>query len=422
MSQLEFTEITPDELDAFSAKSEQGNFQQTSKIANLRDQEGKTVRLLGVKDNGELVVACLLQIISSGKSTFAIIHDGPLMDYSNAELVKFFTDNVKSVCKDTGAAQLDITPEAVYRLRSQEGEPTSEAKTAIVENLKAYGWDHVGGFSVGYTAVPRWRWIKDLSGITSEDELLQTYAKYRRRNIKIAREAGVHTRKLERDELHFFHEMCELSCQKQGFPNRPLSYFESMYDALGSDIEYRVAEIHFDEYLANWQAKLDKHEKDIARIKGELEKDLNEKRRATLDQQLEKNEDELEAIQKRIEEANRWISELGTVVVLDGSMFIFHPRETICTTSGADERFAKFYAPALMHHEMMLRCIEEGISRYNLYGVNGIFTKENNPGFGVLEFKQRFNGFIEEMPGEFVLPIKPAVYKAKQLAHKLLRR
>ena len=72
--------------------------------------------------------------------------------------------------------------------------------------------------------------------------------------------------------------------------------------------------------------------------------------------------------------------------------------------------------------KMMVKCIERGIPRYNLYGINGLFTPENNPGFGVLEFKQRFNGFVEEMPGEFVLPVKPLVYAAKQLAHKLLHR
>lgn len=46
----------------------------------------------------------------------------------------------------------------------------------------------------------------------------------------------------------------------------------------------------------------------------------------------------------------------------------------------------------------------------------------DDEGRGVLEFKQGFNGYVEELPGEFVLPVKPVAYAMKQFAHKLLSR
>lgn len=422
MRDFEFVTLTPEEFDGFSAKHPQSNFQQTSAMGRLREGENKTVAYLGVRESGRLTAAGLVQIVHSGGSTFGLIHDGPLLDFDDAELVTFYTQGLRDYAKGQGAAQVDITPEAVYRLHTQEGEPMGEPDDAIVDNLKAAGWDHVGGFSVGYTSVPRWRWVKDLSGIHDEDELLASYAKYRRRNVRIARESGVRTRRLGRDELHLFHELCELSCEKQGFENRPLSFFEEMYDAFGENIEYRVAELHIDEYLATWQDKMDELTVDQERIERDLTAAKTDKRVAQLNKQLDTVKKRMEPVAKRVKEASSMLADYGEVVPVDGSMFLYHPREVVCTTSGADERFVKFYAPALIHHEMMLECIRRGIPRYNLYGINGVFTKENNPGFGVLEFKQRFNGFVEEMPGEFVLPVKPLVYKAKQLAHKILRR
>ena len=56
------------------------------------------------------------------------------------------------------------------------------------------------------------------------------------------------------------------------------------------------------------------------------------------------------------------------------------------------------------------------------YGIDGVFDDPDDEGRGVLEFKQGFNGYVEELPGEFVLPVKPVAYAMKQFAHKLLSR
>lgn len=39
----------------------------------------------------------------------------------------------------------------------------------------------------------------------------------------------------------------------------------------------------------------------------------------------------------------------------------------------------------------------------------------------MLEFKQGFNGYVEELPGEFTLPVSKLRYGVSDLAHKLLR-
>ena len=190
MRDFELVKLSEDEFDKFSACHPQGNFQQTSAMGTLRKGEGKTVDYLGVKEHGELKAAGLLQIIHAGGSTFALIHDGPMCDFDDKELLAFFVGKLKEYAKQGGAAQLDITPEAVYQLHTQKGELEGSADDEMVANLLALGFDHVGGFSTGYTSVPRWRWVKDLTGIKDEAALTASYAKYRRRNVRIAHESA----------------------------------------------------------------------------------------------------------------------------------------------------------------------------------------------------------------------------------------
>ncbi len=70
---------------------------------------------------------------------------------------------------------------------------------------------------------------------------------------------------------------------------------------------------------------------------------------------------------------------------------------------------------ALIQYEAMLRlCVEQGIARYNFYGIDGVFDDPNSEGRGVLEFKQGFNGYVEELPGEFMRVLRPAIYRLEQ--------
>ena len=71
---------------------------------------------------------------------------------------------------------------------------------------------------------------------------------------------------------------------------------------------------------------------------------------------------------------------------------------------------------------MLHLCVERGVGRYNFYGISGVFDDPDDEGRGVLEFKQGFNGYVEELPGSFVLPVRPMVFRLKNLAHRILGR
>lgn len=368
--------LSPEAFDDFSAHHADGNFQQTSAAGRLRAGQGIEVEYLGVQENGTIVAGALFETHRSRLSTFSVVHDGPLCDYRDRELTEYFMTQLKQHAKAKGSAQMEIVPEMPYCLHDsrggelpadQGGAPADDA----VETLKNLGFMHDGS-TIGYTAVPRWRYLKDLTGITDEKSLLKSYDKRTQWSVKRAASMGVHVRELGEDELQVFADM------------------ESKCDALQKKVDVL-------------QAKYDEHPTT------KTERQLGEESR------------NLAAAEKRLTEAAEYAKD-GDVLPAAASLFVEHARETVYLFSGSVEKYKPFYASALIQHDAMLHlCVERGVTRYNFYGINGVFDDPEDEGRGVLEFKQGFNGYVEELMGSFVLPVRPLTFKLKTALRKLRR-
>lgn len=441
MSSLQFTEISPQDLDSFSASFPQGNFQQTSQMAAMRKSQGTQVEILAVKREGTVVAACILETYHSHLSTFSEVHNGPLLDYHDEELVTFFLTKLKQRAHDNGSSQLEIIPETIYNLRNSDGSlmgdgfpaaghdsgdgsshpaisPVAFAREPEIATLEKLGFQH-SGFTVGYTTIPRWRYLKDLSTIADEKALLASYSKNTRRNVKIAANSGVTVRAIGRDELPIFHHLCELACEKQGFDNRPLEYFQALYDNFGDKAQFMLATLDLKYYLEQWEAKKQKAEAEIARLQASL---ATSHYPESVHKKIATAQQTLTACENRIARAHEHIEQDGTTVDISAAMFVWHPRQAFYLFSGSDEKYAKFYGPTALQHWVMTESLKRGLTSYNFYGIDGVFDDPNSQGHGVLEFKQGFQGYVAEMTGQFSVVLRPVTYAMKQLAHRLLGR
>ena len=419
MRSFTFRELTEGELDAFSARHPQGNFQQTSLMGRVRSANGAEVTRLGVVEDGQVVAAVQLEVYRSRLSTFAEVHDGPLCDFHDVALTKYLFENLAAFARKAGCAQLDITPEMPYQERDSEGEPLpgAEPDRAAFESITSCGFTHAG-FTREYNAVPRWRYVKDLTGISDEAALLASYAKKTKRNVGISRDSFVTVERIGRDQLATYHAICQLSCDKREFDNRPLEYFEQIYDTLGDTAEFNVAYVDLGAYHADWQARLAKLDADIAR----LDTPGDAPRSAKTERRLADLREKQGAAKRRVDATAALIAECGERVPAAAALFVWHPRECVYLYSGNDGRFAEFCATAAIQHHVMLECLERGVTRYNFYGIDGDFGDHEGGARGLLQFKQGFCGYVEELMGSFTLPVRPVVFAAKQLAHKILGR
>lgn len=413
--------LTEQEFDEFSAKHPNGNFQQTSAAGRLRAMQGVHVEYVAVKEHDVIKAAALLEVHHSRLSTFAVVHDGPLCDFTDTELTRYFLERLRARAKKLKASQLEITPEAPYRLRDSFGEPLPGKEgaphNAEIATLQACGMEHAG-LTVGYTAVPRWRYVKDLAGVSNESELLKTYDKRTQWSVKRAASMGVHVRELEESELQTFADIEQATAERRSFEYRGAEYFRRFKQTYGNKAHFMVAEIHVGEYTADMERKCAALVDKVSQLQARYEQRATTK----LQRQLGEEQRNLEAARKRLDEAQR-LARRGDVLPAAASLFVEHPREVIYLFSGSVEEYKPFYASALIQHDTMLHlCVERGVKRYNFYGIDGVFDDPNSQGRGVLEFKQGFNGYVEELMGEFTMVCRPLSYVAKRFVHRVLNR
>jgi lipid II:glycine glycyltransferase (peptidoglycan interpeptide bridge formation enzyme) len=231
MTQYALKEVEALEVEALFANHPNGSFAQSIPMALVRQDLGRTIKYLAVYDGQELIGACQLSIIK-GRFNSADITAGPLIDFNNQALVKFFSTEIKKYLDAQGCIYLTINPYIEY---SDE----------IIATMKKLGWGYSGRIdasAVGIRGGIRWIYVKDLTGLT-EENYQATYHKRHRRYIR-NHDPKVQVRQLERNELGAFLGIMRHTSERRQFSNRADSYFYSLYDHFGDGVKYLVAELH----------------------------------------------------------------------------------------------------------------------------------------------------------------------------------
>ena len=238
---LQFVEITPEEFRKFAEKSPYQSFMQTPEIAKLRETDGWTAHYLAAKAGNNIKAATLLVSKPNflGKSTF-LAPGGPLLDFEDKTLTKFFLKNLKDYVKNHNGYSLQISPYYELIERGRNGEKieggfnrSSAIKTLLGLNFKA----------TAHTTQPKYLFVMDIKGRSSE-ELFADQKRNTRNHVRKAEKMGVKIRELNREELSILKDITEKTSKRRGFTDRPLSYYEQMYDLFHSrgEVKFLVAE------------------------------------------------------------------------------------------------------------------------------------------------------------------------------------
>ena len=114
---------------------------------------------------------------------------------------------------------------------------------------------------------------------------------------------------------------------------------------------------------------------------------------------------EIESLDKRISDSNEIMEKTNKdIITLSGSMFVLIQPEIIYLSSGNYEEYMKFNSQYLIQWELIKYGIKNGFKKHNFYGIPANIN-EHPKDYGIYEFKRGFNGYVEELIGEFELPI-----------------
>src|SRR5699024_6042448 len=223
---MKFLELTDEEYAAFIEEGREAAFFQMLENKTNREMNGETVKLLGVKDDaGKVIAGCLftLQPTVMGKY-FYYSNRGPVLDYHNLELVRFYFEGLTEYLKKNNCSYVKVDPNWIYKKYDKDVVEEGEypAQDALIKLMETLGYGHEG-LTRGYskTSKARWRSVLDMTPFDNEQQLVKSFDSQRKRNMKKVQKYGVELRFLEVDEIDKFVKLYADTSERQGFFTHP---------------------------------------------------------------------------------------------------------------------------------------------------------------------------------------------------------
>lgn len=402
---MEFTSLSKKEYSDFFDTHPLRDFMNSPESYEAKRINGWEAELVGVKDNEHVVAAAILASKPVMKIyRFYYMQFGPLIDFEDKELLKFFTDNLKKYCRQKKGLFLLCNPRLLMRERDIDGNAVEGGfdNSYIVENMKYAGWNRSGikfGYSVNYM-------FTMMTEGKSMDELTASFHRLTRRSINKTIKQGIKVRELKGDDLEIFLNMIDETAQRCGFDARTHEFNRNLVDSYGDHGKVLISYLDMDEY----RGRLLKEKEELVLTLEKARKDLESKPDSKkIQNKAQLAEQGLAGIEEALEEADLLEKENGKIVNMASAFFITYDNEMVYFMGAMHDRFRKYNAPYAIHRMMIQEAVDKNIPRYNFYGISGDFTKDAED-YGVYLFKRGFTGVVEELIGYFIIPLRPFAF------------
>ena len=406
----QFCILPEDEYDAFQKKSPLRGFMSSSEAIHLKKNNGWETEYAGVKEDGVLIAATPLTYIPVMKIyRFCHAQGGFLMDYRDTDTLAFFTGQLKNYLSRKRVMYLLMNPNLNYVERDMNAEIVEGGydNRDIVGILTQQGYEHQG-FPTDYSAFTMISWVFAMNLKDKDEAQVNKDMDQRcRRAIAKTRKQGIRVRELKPEEIGKFIAMEEHTAKRRGFAMREHSFYEKQLEAYGAHAMVLLAYLDCGSELDSLEAEHQKLQKDLKEIEKKLAETPDSRN------QLKKSkaaQAALELNEAKKEEMSALFDAHGPLIELAAAFFVVYENEIVFLYGAAYDEFKKFNASYALQSYIIRYALEHKIPRYNFYGISGNFSKDADD-YGVYEFKRGFGGQVEQLIGEFILPVRTTAYK-----------
>ncbi len=424
---MKLIKLNKKDFKSFADKHPQITFHQTEEWANLKKVNNWQAHYIGLEnDNDEIVAGAMIlsKTLPIIKKKMFYSPRGFLIDYNDKKLLETFTNELKKYIKKEQGIFVKIDPFVEYQEHDNDGNIVKDGynNKSAVENLKNLGYKFFGFNLMQDTLQPRWMHVIETKNRTLDDVMKDMESKTRQILRKNER-CGITTREITRDELPIFKDIMKHTSDRREFVDRPLSYYEAMWDNLHDSgiLKILIAEIDFNIYEKNTIEEKKEAEKSLKeriykKDKGILK--MNEKKFNSSNKQ---DEETIKRLEKQLEKIKELKKEYGDKEILGGILFLIYGNEVLSLHGGSHAKLMQFQSAYTIHFEGVKMAVEGNYNRYNFYGITGDFRKEN-PLYGLYLFKKSFGGHVVELIGEYDLIISKFWYNTYNIAFKLYHK
>lgn len=243
--------LSSEEFRKWNESHPYGNILQTEEWGKFKSRGEWTYELLGLESKGELQAACMMlkrKIPGLNRYMFYASR-GFVLDYSDRDLIRRFTEALYAYAKEKKAVMIKIDPCVMYQEHDSEGILVENGKNNkdLVDYLISLSYRHKG-ITLDFDGIQP-RFVYKLPLDRDLDQLLQKFHHKTRYNIRLAEKKGVSIVEGTKADLPEFYRIMQVTGSRDGFITRPLSYFEDMYDVMKESGHMKL-------YLAKYEEKV----------------------------------------------------------------------------------------------------------------------------------------------------------------------
>ncbi len=380
--------LEPERMDAYVIHSDQNTLFQCSEWAKVKNNWD--AYFTGVEKDGVLAGTALVlaRKMPLGKSLFYIPR-GPVMDYRDLDLVRFFLDHLVELAKRKHAICLRFDPNILsrkYPYKEKDQKHVYE-NNDIIETLKKYGAKHKGFTTMIEEATqPRYNAVMNCS-----DDYYEKLDHKTKQSIHTAERKGA---KLYcgHEYIHEFAQAMQYTEKRKGVALRNEEYFRNMAKVYGDRCIIMVAKLNFKEQIAEIERELNE-------ARAQLETCTAKKQINLLNQKIRNDEKDRDIL---IEECTK---EGRDEVILAGKLAIYNENRMEFVYMGNNADYLRIRSSYLLYKTYLDICVEKGIRFVSMGGIEGTLDD------GLTKFKSSWLMDVEEYIGEFNIVLDPFVYK-----------
>ena len=393
------TNIDAKTHDDFVKQSPLCNLLQSSNWAKIKDNWDSCIT--GVYQKDKLVASGLILIKHLPLSfTMMYIPRGPIMDYENKELVKFYLKELKKWAKTKHCLFISFDP--AIKLREfdldHKDKPDDQKALSIINNLQDNKAIYKGKtLKIEETIQPRFH-----MGLYYTDDLNSHLPKSTIKSCKAAIKRHVNVKVADHNEVEKFAKMIELTEKHKNVHLRNEEYFRKILDVYKEDATLYLADVNVNTYKKELEDSIQ-----IANDTLQNEKATNNAKNKAL-QTIKNSEKELITI-------NDLASKYPNDTIIAGGLMVGFGNTCEMLYAGRNDDFNSFRPQYYLYTKKIEHSFKQGYQYVNMGGIEGTLDD------GLSKFKANFNPVIIEYVGEFDLPVMPLLYKLAKFAQKNLK-
>lgn len=378
------------ELDEFVENHPQNSLYQCSNWAKVKNNWDHF--FTSVTDEKGIIVATALVLkrnMPLGKSLFYIPR-GPVMDYKNKELVKFYLDELTKLAKQNNAIALRFDPSVLSRKYSYEtrNEDHPYENNDVIEFLKSLGAKHKGFTTMIEEATqPRFN-----AAMTCTSDYLDKLDHKVKQSIRTAERKGAEIYE-GHQYIHEFSLAMHYTEERKGVALRSEEYFKNMAEVYGDHCIIMVAKLNFPKQIQKLESEIQQAQKD-------MDETPYKKQKNQFKQFISNAQKEIETLKKE------HAKESKDEIILSGKLAIYNKNRMEFVYAGNNAEYLRLRTIYLLYKKYFDICVEKGIQYVSMGGIEGTLDD------GLTKFKSSWLLDIEEYIGEFNIVLDPMMYAA----------